>query len=340
MEWKNSTLNLILVVVSIFFALLFAEGAFRLFSIKPVAGDTLYLANPFYYYGLKPNLKIADSFGVPVFTNEDGLREQRTYQKEPKRKKRILVLGDSYTFGLGVKSENTYPKQLEQLLSGAEVVNAGVSGFTAWQEMRFFQYEGYKYQPDLVIIGLVMNDLSQTKFCDSRGYIYDKDNPMELEGKPTFYDYLIDNSYLLKVVLSRVELLKEKFWPHKIYRDLTLLYDLPPATLSKAVNYLLIKYYQSIKIKANCEVLIVILPLGKQILESNNYQQIVISQELIKAGFPTIDILPQFKKHSLEELYNLKNDYGHFNSLGHQLIAREIYQWLKEKQPDFVATED
>src|SRR5262249_20912445 len=74
--------------------------------------------------------------GVPVTINSKGLRDNE-YDYEPRPGvTRILALGDSVTFGWGVRLEHTYPKVLERLLNhGAsqgsyEVLNGGVGNYT------------------------------------------------------------------------------------------------------------------------------------------------------------------------------------------------------------------
>jgi hypothetical protein len=73
---------------------------------------------------------------------------------------RILTLGDSVSLGLGVGDEETWTFHLERLLNDLnlgvnfEVLNAGALGQS--KPTRHFLYlknEGYKFSPDLVIIG-------------------------------------------------------------------------------------------------------------------------------------------------------------------------------------------
>lgn len=74
--------------------------------------------------------------GVPVMINAEGLRDYEYDYQRPAGVTRILALGDSVTFGWGVKLEDTYPKVLERLLNGGEsrdryeVLNCGVGNYT------------------------------------------------------------------------------------------------------------------------------------------------------------------------------------------------------------------
>ena len=104
--------------------------------------------------------------GVPVKINELGFRDPREYTlAKGDRTFRILVLGDSVTFGHGAMYEATYPYLLEQRLRAWrperdwQVWNLGVPGYNTSQELAYLTRVGATYAPDLVIIGFFENDL-------------------------------------------------------------------------------------------------------------------------------------------------------------------------------------
>ena len=103
--------------------------------------------------------------GVPVTINQLGFRDDREYalEKSP-RTFRILVLGDSVTFGHGSVFEHTYPFLLEQKLKAWrpgvdwQVWNAAVPGYNTSQELAQLVDVGPRFQPDLVVVGFFEND--------------------------------------------------------------------------------------------------------------------------------------------------------------------------------------
>jgi hypothetical protein len=114
--------------------------------------------------------------GVPVHINRLELRDQREYElaKRPNTF-RILVLGDSVTFGHGSVSEHTYPFLLEQRLKAWrpdvdwQVWNAAVPGYNTSQELAHLLEAGPRAQPDLVIVGFFENDLIGNRDVGSPG---------------------------------------------------------------------------------------------------------------------------------------------------------------------------
>ncbi len=73
-------------------------------------------------------------------TNSHGLRDDEFPVKPHAHTFRILCLGDSLTFENGVRTQDTYPQQLEAMLNSernlkpVQVINAGVSAYDTWQE--------------------------------------------------------------------------------------------------------------------------------------------------------------------------------------------------------------
>jgi hypothetical protein len=108
--------------------------------------------------------------GVPVRINQLGFRDDREYAlaKGP-RTFRILVLGDSVTFGHGSVGEHTYPFLFEQRLKAWrpdidwQVWNLGVPGYNTSQELAELLQVGPSYQPDLVVVGFYENDLVENE---------------------------------------------------------------------------------------------------------------------------------------------------------------------------------
>jgi len=108
--------------------------------------------------------------GVPVRINLLGFRDERDYDLDKKDGTfRILVFGDSVTFGHGTLSETTYPFLLEQRLKqwrpevNWEVWNLAVPGYNTGQELEYLREVGPIYKPDLVIIGFYPNDFTDNE---------------------------------------------------------------------------------------------------------------------------------------------------------------------------------
>lgn len=78
----------------------------------------------------------------------------------------ILCLGDSYTFGIGVDYQDSYPRHLENILDENppkirrfKVYNLGIPGSNSSQLANNLQCNIDKYNPDLLIVMTGRNDL-------------------------------------------------------------------------------------------------------------------------------------------------------------------------------------
>lgn len=96
--------------------------------------------------------------------NSSGIRGADVDVAKPPDVWRIVCLGDSFTFGEGVREEDTYPAKMESLLGGAmpgrrtQVINAGVQAQGTVDELNWFRIGPWQFQADVVTLGFVLND--------------------------------------------------------------------------------------------------------------------------------------------------------------------------------------
>lgn len=109
---------------------------------------------------LKPGLRDLQVFGEKrLNSNSRGLRGTAEHAFEQPRRTRIVVLGDSFTFGEEVGDAETYASQLAALAPGVDVLNLGVHGYGHDQMLLYLREEGLHYRPDVVLLGFVHIDM-------------------------------------------------------------------------------------------------------------------------------------------------------------------------------------
>lgn len=92
--------------------------------------------------------------------NRDGLRGRRDYDRVPPAGVvRLAAFGDSFTHGDGVTDEETWESVLERSTDGVEVLNFGVGGYGLDQALLRWRAEGVPFRPDVVLIGLMSENL-------------------------------------------------------------------------------------------------------------------------------------------------------------------------------------
>jgi lysophospholipase L1-like esterase len=166
--------RLLVLVVTTVVTLLCAEMVFRWhirrrFELKfPQSTDNLVRLPAPQVFAFKPNASGVFPGGVdatrtfPYRTNAHGLRDRDRSEKGP-GVTRVLVLGDSYTWGYAVDEDEAYPQTAERLLRkrghpGIEIINGGIPDYNSRQQRQLLERLMKTYEPDAVVLSYVMND--------------------------------------------------------------------------------------------------------------------------------------------------------------------------------------
>ena len=92
-----------------------------------------------------------------TFDEQGFLKEDRD-QKNIDAETKIILLGDSCTFGNKVKVAATYGEVLEGLLTNSAVINLAVPGYTSYQGVKTLEKYIDDINPDIVIVSFNFND--------------------------------------------------------------------------------------------------------------------------------------------------------------------------------------
>lgn len=124
-------------------------------------------ADPLLVYDLRPGARVSfpregGRDRIVLEVNALGFRDRAdlTIAKPPGRR-RVVLVGDSIAFGLGVELEQTLAKRLEAGLGGRAVVECvpvAVSGYDALQSVHHLRSRGLALQPDLVVFVYNLTD--------------------------------------------------------------------------------------------------------------------------------------------------------------------------------------
>lgn len=281
-------------------------------------------------FSLKPHSfcwRQSRDFKVSYQINSLGLRDEEA-ELEKKEKRRILMLGDSFTEGTGVKQEETFSVLLEKAL-GIEVVNAGVSGYSTLQEYLWLKERGLKLQPDLIIL-----NVNETDFSEAAKYhsIWKQSGYTNLRlDKPSF----LASIRLVQLMRERLEkLLKPR--PPAVFGVSEAYWQLVKSDIAR-INFL--------TSGKNIPLLVVWQPHGQQVSATAwGEGRLVHGFEVGKKyptdipkwlddlaqqkGFDFLDLSPAFEATDAAQLYFPYD--GHWTAAGHKLAVETIYKTLND----------
>ncbi len=117
-------------------------------------------------YSLVPGAQ-GQGEGYSISINSAGMRDVERTPVKPKGVRRILIIGDSVTFGVQIEAEDAFPALIEKECEASglsvEVFNMGVMGYDTGQALAFLKRTGVNFNPDVVVLAHCMNDLAEVR---------------------------------------------------------------------------------------------------------------------------------------------------------------------------------
>ena len=107
-----------------------------------------------------------------IALNAEGFRSDPFPAEKRPGTLRIACIGDSWTFGMNVNQDETYPARVRALLqartppANVEVMNFGILGYTSFQGLQLLKARVLDLQPDVLVIGFGMNDSDVAGYRD------------------------------------------------------------------------------------------------------------------------------------------------------------------------------
>jgi lysophospholipase L1-like esterase len=197
---QNAVLNTLLVLLSVSMPITILELGLRPFCTFVQKDADLFQRDAQLGWKLKPNTP--GNAEENTWINSYGMRGPERSPYKPERSIRILFLGDSITYGLRLQDQDCYPQHTEKLLhdrgyASVECLNAGVPGYSTWQEFLYYDAHLQPYQPDIVVLSFCLNDVLNTYTGINYGD-YGKNDPVPYI-EDNWIDYIRRRSSILKM---------------------------------------------------------------------------------------------------------------------------------------------
>ncbi|MBX3414283.1 MAG: SGNH/GDSL hydrolase family protein [Pirellulales bacterium] len=288
-------------------------------------------------YGSNPTDYFDADNSVLAEVNNLGLRGPDVAEEKPDATRRVLILGDSFTFGVGVRDEDTFARRLEADLnreapSGEriEVINAGVQGYNTRDEVLYLEREWLRLAPDLVIIVFYLNDAYEDRTFLNMGealgvYV----EPYGL-GR---YSYLAD-LVQHEIGARRSQRALEEYYLQHYFRDARNFLARPGEVASDWLKSraALDRAAQLLR-ERNIPLVLVLFPELHQLDASYPFAKV---HDLVRAtadelSVPVLDLLDVYRGQVDHELWVHPTDH-HPNAEAHRLAAQALHDFLSQRK--------
>jgi len=355
-KYAKSLLILIMLFSFPVFSLMFLELILR-FSYTPDVTPGFLRTHPERRYELRPNF-IGKTYDAKLEVNSYGLRDEERQISTGDESYRIVIFGDSITFGIGVEMEDTFPKQLERQLNDVyektiQVFNFGISSYNTVREYSYLKDSFDIFRPSLVIFEFTAgNDTGLTNPPGSprginKSFIirWVKDVMRHLYS----YNWLAARYYSLRYKLlfrkvsganykisandrkgSGIDLIARFKYEVKFFADSfqgwidtqRAFRDIAEFCKKRNIPVIFAVYANNVELSSS--------------LEEDMWYPIIakVTKSLRAEGIDHIVILDEaFREYSGNErmLWVRPND-AHFSPLAHKLVANELFQYIHENR--------
>jgi len=349
---KTLVTNMLLATLSVILPLFILEFSLRPFvKINPRAElntTTIFVKDHELGWRLNPNAE-GEWGGVVVKINGKGLRGPELDYTKPSNVERILYLGDSVTFGFKLESyEQAFPYLVEVVLEDRlgyeiETINAGVSGYAPWQEYIYLSKEGIKYEPDLVVVSFVLNDVTE-KFGLIQFGGLGEGSQLERTAMTASDEFFSKTGigYFTRKISARIrfgtdiqpgaqqkEVLDVESLAYYPYRpDVQRAWKITLEELGKIFDLCL---------ERDFSVILVLFPYTFQFdnIDTLSTPQMVVSQYAFDNGIPVIDLLPILSE-KVEDQGAKPEDYfldvDHLSPVGHEIVSEIIADFIQKER--------
>jgi len=302
--------------------------------------------------------------GVPVDINSFGLRDHEFAIPKPANTVRILTVGDSVTFGYGVRLEDTYPKVLEQLLNqtadnGAhyEVLNGAALGGSLSDYLHFLHLRAEQIQPDIVLVGFCLNDVALYSESGAVSTASPRSHQMAVDWIRQFNRFWLRHSQLYLLGYARLKVFlygSGALDANKIPDTRFLALEAPSEYQRQAwtSTFRMLTQIARFCLEHGYRLAVVVFPMQMQLsaAEEDFYRykyhlrlgtnilsgdpQLRLQQYAAASALTLVDLRPGYVRYDSKSLYlhneKIPSDPTHPSVLGNQVAAAEILRALQQ----------
>jgi hypothetical protein len=279
----------------------------------------------------KPGASVPRAFpSGDVRINDQGFRADRHYGVTPPGHRRVLAIGDSFTFGFGAGNGLDWPAQLECLDPALEVINLGVCAYDMGQIVLAYETAAERFPHDTVVLGFLnwdlnrsLNDYTATGF--SRPLFRIRDGRLALTNVPVPSPKPPGSSVYGPLMIQRM--VRTALVAHEV----RLFINQPDRSQSWRLGRLLIRRLAESARRHGARLVVVDIPWFDS-LKTRDAPWLSYGPRLFaEENIPYLDLHPVFRERlGLEHLFETPTG-GHCSPAGYRLIAAQSLSLLRRE---------
>ncbi len=110
--------------------------------------------------------------------------------KTPDSEPRLMLLGDSHTYGLGCDQGSTFADLMHVAWGAGNLANAGSNGYGTRESLAWLHHFGAAWQPDVVVLTFFWNDLEDNLKPDKPRFELREGRVVRIDEVPGDFDSL------------------------------------------------------------------------------------------------------------------------------------------------------
>jgi len=286
-------------------------------------------------YGLKPNVH-GRIFEKKVITDDYGFRIEDIEKPVSDPDFKILFLGDSISFGLGIDARYAFPYILRNNIKSCRVINTSVPGYGIDDYFNVMTAVSDEIKYDGIIVTICLDDYVSIAQKTIKNYFDDLNGREKLirngftrfivKFNNSFFDF---NSFLREhskaYMLVRDRIIDTSRVVFEAQDSIYSAPDIRDRVLSS------MKKIHDFAYRHNKWLIFVVVPMEYQMRNHASTQylrpQDIINTVSAKASFEVIDMYPYFKESSRSGT-SLFIDSMHLSKTGHKIVADAVYRRL------------
>jgi lysophospholipase L1-like esterase len=177
---RRRILAILTITVSLFLALGLVELLLHIFWTPP-ALRTTHSTDTHAYYGWAPLPGLEGTRATSEYEHKFRHTSQRfrgnkafTRERPAGIERRVLFLGDSFTYGVGSEDEEIFPALIDQAWPNVEVANGGCNGYGTRNSLAVLDQFGAAFRPELTVLVFFWNDLEDNSRPNDPQFEFDK----------------------------------------------------------------------------------------------------------------------------------------------------------------------